>query len=339
MSSASTSNTLSLPVERPHMISRDSHVSLPDEAKRYITTMTDSPLPSPRLPDQSRTSSPARSMNSPSNAQESNTDKSSLRKDFSDSEFLDMEDEEGSIDDSLNDRSAASASPADIEAEPDVSQGRGKPRVAAVEDFPLPPATAHSIDPSALLRQQQQAQVQAQVQGASHPQSSTATSSTATATDPSRYTDTPTTPTANSYNPHMSFMSNVSAITSVIPSQANQPAFRALPLLPHDLPRTRIQVTASSIRPNDRGKDVLSFVVYVDPGSAKEPWTIEKLYSDVLGLDQRVRARVGKNVGKKIANLPDGKLWRDHAPSKVDQRKVRISTLIGRWPSTMNGIG
>ncbi|ETW78943.1 hypothetical protein HETIRDRAFT_155979 [Heterobasidion irregulare TC 32-1] len=328
MSSASTSNTLSLPVERPHMISRDSHVSLPDEAKRYITTMTDSPLPSPRLPDQSRTNSPTRSMNSPSNAQELNADKSSLRKDFSDSEFLDMEDEEGSIDDSLNDRSAASASPADIEAEPGVSQGRGKPRVAAVEDFPLPPATAHSVDPSALLRQQQQAQVQAQVQGASHSQSSTATSSTATATDPSRYTDTPTTPTANSYNPHMSFMSNVSAITSVIPSQANQPAFRALPLLPHDLPRTRIQVAASSIRPNDRGKDVLSFVVYVDPGSAKEPWTIEKLYSDVLGLDQRVRARVGKNVGKKIANLPDGKLWRDHAPSKVDQRKAVLENYL-----------
>lgn len=46
------------------------------------------------------------------------------------------------------------------------------------------------------------------------------------------------------------------------------------------------------------------------------------MYSDVLGLDQRVRNSVGKRIGKKIASLPEGKLWKDHAPAKVDQRKV-----------------
>jgi RalA-binding protein 1 len=51
---------------------------------------------------------------------------------------------------------------------------------------------------------------------------------------------------------------------------------------------------------------------------------VEKLYSDVLGLDSRMRASVGKGVGKKMASLPEGKLWRDHAPAKVDQRKVRL---------------
>ena len=63
----------------------------------------------------------------------------------------------------------------------------------------------------------------------------------------------------------------------------------------------------------------------VDPGRGKETWKVEKLYSDVLGLDQRIRASVGKGVGKKIASLPEGKLWRDHAPAKVDQRKVSNS--------------
>lgn len=52
---------------------------------------------------------------------------------------------------------------------------------------------------------------------------------------------------------------------------------------------------------------------------------MEKMYSDVLSLDQRVRSNVGKGVGRKIANLPEGKLWKDHAPAKVDQRKARYS--------------
>lgn len=100
------------------------------------------------------------------------------------------------------------------------------------------------------------------------------------------------------------------------------PAFRALPLISTDLPTTRINVTNSTIRPNDRGKEVLNFFIQVDPGHGKDPWQVEKLYSDVLGLDARIRASVGKGVGKKIASLPEGKLWRDHAPAKVDQRKV-----------------
>jgi len=99
-------------------------------------------------------------------------------------------------------------------------------------------------------------------------------------------------------------------------------AFRALPLLSSDLPHTNITVSHSFVRPNDRGKEVLSFIVFVNPGSGKDGWKVEKMYSDVLSLDQRVRNSVGKGVGKRIVNLPEGKLWKDHAPAKVDQRKV-----------------
>jgi RalA-binding protein 1 len=106
---------------------------------------------------------------------------------------------------------------------------------------------------------------------------------------------------------------------------AQQPSFRALPLLAADLPHTTITVSHSFVRPNDRGKEVLSFVVSVHPGSGKDGWKVEKMYSDVLGLDQRVRNSVGKGVGKRIASLPEGKLWKDHAPAKVDQRKVCVS--------------
>ncbi|THH20279.1 hypothetical protein EW146_g1037 [Bondarzewia mesenterica] len=259
-----------------------SRVSLPDEAKRYTTTMADSPLTSPRWREHShsRTSSPAPSSHNPVAAQELDTDKPLARKDLSDGD---------------------------------------KARGTAAEDFTLPPfmhpSTPITSKPSSLLRQQQQAQMQALGY------------SQAVTIEQNHHVDTPTTPTANSYNPHMSFNSTSSTITSIIPPQSGHPALRALPLLPHDLPRTRIQVTNSTMCPNNRGKDVLSFIVSMDPGNGKEPW-IEKLYSDVLGLDQRARARAGKNIGKKIANLPDGKLWRDHAPSKVDQRKMLIRLPI-----------
>lgn len=103
---------------------------------------------------------------------------------------------------------------------------------------------------------------------------------------------------------------------------ASTASFRALPLISPDLPHTTITVSHSFVRPNDRGKEVLSFIVFVNPGSGKEGWKVEKMYSDVISLDQRVRNSVGKAVVKKIVTLPEGKLWKDHAPAKVDQRKV-----------------
>lgn len=63
---------------------------------------------------------------------------------------------------------------------------------------------------------------------------------------------------------------------------------------------------------------------------------MEKMYSDVLSLDQRVRSTVGKGVGKKIANLPEGKLWKDHAPAKVDQRKVCPNHSFRRGTNFVN---
>jgi len=133
--------------------------------------------------------------------------------------------------------------------------------------------------------------------------------------------ESPTTPTPNAYGSE-SHSPGISTYLSVIPKSESLVQFRALPLLPHDLPYTRVTVTSSPIRPNDRGKDVVSFVVLVNPGNQKDPYMVEKLYSDALGVGQRIRSRYGKSVHKKIPHLPDGKLWRDHAPSRVDQRKV-----------------
>lgn len=99
--------------------------------------------------------------------------------------------------------------------------------------------------------------------------------------------------------------------------------YRALPLVSYDLPTTSITVSHSFVRPNERGKEVLSFVILVNPGKGKECWKVEKMYSDVVALDSRVRNSVSKSILRRnLVTLPEGKLWRDHAPAKVDQRKV-----------------
>lgn len=275
--------------------SRESRITLPEEAKQYLSSVFDSDSQG-----HSRTQSPARSNTYVVPDPRDSADKSSTRRDLSDGEFLDLEDSD-SLYDSAADYSLTSAGPQDIRKPPDdPGQPRAPVQPPAADDFPLPP-------------------------GIVNPSNSEPTSRTPQAppsVDRARRMDGPDSPTTPTPHAYGSRSSAISTYQSVITQQESLVQFRALPLLPYDLPHTRINVTNSSIRPNDRGKDVLSFVVLVVPGNQKEPYMIEKLYSDVLGLDQRIRSRYGKNIHKKIPHLPDGKLWKDHAPSRVDQRKV-----------------
>ena len=217
----------------------------------------------------------------------------------------------------------------------DAGKRKDKARVAA-EEFPLPPAS------NPLIQRQDLATQEAQLhsQGPQHPTplqeqkvqlSSPGKQVQVLADQPGGYT----------HLSHPRSEENIVIPQQTIPHrqdsrlQSSQDqqlpetiAFRALPLLSSDLPHTNITVSHSFVRPNDRGKEVLSFIVFVDPGSGKDGWKVEKMYSDVLSLDQRVRSSVGKGIGKKIASLPEGKLWKDHAPAKVDQRKVGCSCRV-----------
>ena len=280
--------------------SRESRITLPEEAKQYLSSVMDSPADSQ---GHSRTQSPAHSNTYVVPDPRDSTDKSSTRRDLSDGEFLDLEDSD-SLYDSAADYSLTSAGPQDVRKPPDdTRQPRVPVQPPAADDFPLPPGVVNPSNPS-------------------DSEPALKTPQAPPSVDRARRMDGPESPTTPTPNAYGSRSSAISTYQSVNTEQESLVQFRALPLLPHDLPHTRINVTNSSIRPNDRGKDVLSFVVLVDPGNQKEPYMIEKLYSDVLGLDQRVRSRYGKSIHKKIPHLPDGKLWKDHAPSRVDQRKV-----------------
>ena len=114
---------------------------------------------------------------------------------------------------------------------------------------------------------------------------------------------------------------------SSYPSQGNISRSNPPLLVPMELPITRIRVVSSHIRSNERGKDVLAFCIQVQP-SQRESWVIEKMYSDVLALDSRVRALLSKNTLKKLAPLPDSKLFKDNAPAKVDQRKTLLEQYL-----------
>ena len=134
-----------------------------------------------------------------------------------------------------------------------------------------------------------------------------------------------TTPTANG-GVYQSSTPQITLISSY-PSQGNLPRSNPPILVPMELPITRIRVVSSHIRANERGKDVLAFCIQVQP-SQRESWVIEKMYSDVLALDSRVRTLLNKNTLKKLAPLPDSKLFKDNAPAKVDQRKMLLEQYL-----------
>ncbi|THU88684.1 RhoGAP-domain-containing protein [Dendrothele bispora CBS 962.96] len=291
-------------------LSRDSRITLPDEAKHYIANMSESPFPSPRGDSFNRQAPPSQLSQShvlPADDREPPTTASSSTgaRDTEDHEFLDMRDEEEGDDDDLDGREIADGyevvdvPPTSTQRPPQSQQDIVTPLRRdshdVAEEFPLPPSST----------------------------------SYATHEQPTLKVD----PTYQRQN-----QSAMSAPRLQKPEDTGMPQepapasatgfFRALPLLPTDLPHTKINVSHSFVRPNDRGKEVLSFMVHVFPGNGKEGWKVEKMYSDVLSLDQRVRNSVGKGIGKKIASLPEGKLWKDHAPAKVDQRKAVLENYL-----------
>lgn len=101
---------------------------------------------------------------------------------------------------------------------------------------------------------------------------------------------------------------------------------------PTHLGLCKIRVTSSQIRMNDKAREVILFFITVslplasssnpDASSSLVHWTVEKYFSDFIQLDTTVKSKHGKNITKKIASLPDKSLFKDHAPSKVDTRKV-----------------
>ncbi|KAJ1032567.1 hypothetical protein NDA16_000590 [Ustilago loliicola] len=105
-----------------------------------------------------------------------------------------------------------------------------------------------------------------------------------------------------------------------------------------------VKIQGTNYRSPDRGKESISFLITVDilhpPAlwglnsmASREPtpptsWTVEKSYSDIVGLDAKLRSKVGKKASQRLAPLPDKALFKDHAPAKVDQRKALLEIYL-----------
>jgi RalA-binding protein 1 len=104
---------------------------------------------------------------------------------------------------------------------------------------------------------------------------------------------------------------------------------------PKLLPYTRCSIISSRIATNDSGKDVLCFIVSITlraPDSSRTySWNIAKLFDAFLALDSTIRTSIGGRKEVKaagIVTLPDGKSWKDFAPSKIDQRKATLEAYL-----------
>ncbi|WWD21701.1 hypothetical protein CI109_106187 [Kwoniella shandongensis] len=125
---------------------------------------------------------------------------------------------------------------------------------------------------------------------------------------------------------------------STEPSQGidQQPSSsRSLPPLSSALlPHARISIPSSTVFPNTTGRDVLCFIVQITvrpPNAQPVSWNVAKLFSAFLDLDTKIKARAGK--GRKewkqmVAPLPEGRAWKDFAPSKIDQRKAALEAYL-----------
>ncbi|KAI5989328.1 hypothetical protein EDD15DRAFT_2171667 [Pisolithus albus] len=313
------------------------------ESSRVLSAAGDSPLPSPICAGSSTVGS------SSSEHGQSRTDntvinghqqarRSPMKLDRTDrdddGEFLDMSGDaenqgDGAAYDQQSHRDPGPLSP---------SKKKSKARATA-EDFPMPPShgavhvpTYHTnVAPQSPGSTDMATPTQANPQSSAHRHGLQVhhEQKNVQALSPSQSslvepTPSPTTPDSPLQSSYLSPVKSVHGGTSAGPS----PSFRALPLVYGDLRTTRVTVLHSSVKPNDRGKDVLSFVLEVDPRNGKDSWKVEKMYSDFLGLDQRMRAAVGKSIAKKMGILPEGKVWKDHAPAKADQRKVALEVYL-----------
>ncbi|GAA5909050.1 uncharacterized protein JCM6883_002590 [Sporobolomyces salmoneus] len=146
-------------------------------------------------------------------------------------------------------------------------------------------------------------------------------------------------------HPSPSLGSNSNSLsTTPLPSpsaSSSSPTFNARPILnPSYLPYTRIRVTASSIRVNERNKESISFLIEVylsvppqassssNSEQLQASWKVEKSYSEVLVLDAAVKAKTNKQERGGMGQLPDKSLFKDHAPHKSDQRKAVLEKYL-----------
>ncbi|KAJ9093575.1 hypothetical protein QFC19_008304 [Naganishia cerealis] len=133
------------------------------------------------------------------------------------------------------------------------------------------------------------------------------------------------------------FRTDSDATSVESPSAENTHAYhRGVPKLTTSLlQHTRCTIPSSRVMPNAAGKEVLCFIIRVmlrPPGSQQVlSWNVSKMLSAFASLDNRIRSLLGSKKEIKqagIGYLPESKVWKDFAPSKIDQRKAMLELYL-----------
>lgn len=262
------------PQNARYPVSRESRISLPDEAKRYIATMGESPLQSPKHNGPSPDPSQPTVENHPKLAQVH--EEVERAQDGSPRPFLELDDDESENDRGASDdmRQERVTPDSDSELDPERNQDmmaefgyqrkRSEPPVdqmhtprvripgATADQFPLPPST--------------------------------------TIVNPFRGPSSPVSVNGFSFPPQVAVSSSLNSTTTLastneaVPEQGKRDSFmppsiqpvakfRQMPLLDTDIQHATVEVMGSHIRPNDKGKEVLCFVIGVNV-VGKDGWTV-----------------------------------------------------------------
>ncbi|GJJ78496.1 RalA-binding protein 1 [Entomortierella parvispora] len=137
----------------------------------------------------------------------------------------------------------------------------------------------------------------------------------------------------------------VNALTSVQPSQSQSrsaPTYhqQAFSMFADNLEFVSVLVVGSNINANDRGKEQLTFFISIGQEVQNSPegmcphkesdelWRVEKQYTDFVNLDAKLRVTQSRNIINSLPKLPEKSLFNNHAPSKVDARKIALEQYL-----------
>ena len=267
--------------------SRESRISLPDEAKRYYANLAESPLSSPRVDHWNGGSHALNGDRGLSNVPEESDSKgndSASPRPFLE---LDTTDDSESEHRMSGDNRGGGVRETDSEMDPDGEDyggltgmdgrsgfhpKRDAPRgpTATADQFPLPPSSL--VSPLS-ASPQSPTRVQAP-NGVVHGANGSVKS--INSQPPSYWSATSSIPPVSSSStlvPEPSNRRREKADSFIMPTNLPAATFRQMPLLNTDLKTTTVEVLGSHIRANDKGKEVLSFVINVQV-VGKEAWQV-----------------------------------------------------------------
>ncbi|KAF9187433.1 hypothetical protein BGZ51_001280 [Haplosporangium sp. Z 767] len=171
---------------------------------------------------------------------------------------------------------------------------------------------------------------------------------------PKRYDSQPnmdhSTSTARSNSPTPSGSSSVTnTLTNSLSSAGHSRSGptvhqQAFHMFNENLEFVSVLVVGSTIKTNDRGKELLTFTVSIGQevqgpdgmyphNEDDELWRTEKQYAEFVNLDSKLRVTQSRNVVNSLPRLPDKSLFSNHAPSKVDARKVALEQYLQQLTS------